>query len=270
MDLHLTAYDIAYSEIAQKLLKKVGEEVYGEYIGQLSWMTTEEYRRFIARLAPTPDFHVLEIGSGNGGAAVYLATTTQAHVTGLDSSEAGVQLATELARSKGLEDRVQFRHGDATRPLPFGDNTFDAVFANDTFSLLPDRLSLLRQCHRVLRTGGRLLFTDPMVLVGIVSSEEVAVRTWAGAACLVPPGENERLLHLAGFEVLSYEDLTESVVVVARRQAAAFEKFRTELVENMGEEICEGLIRSTTMSQTLADQKRLVRIAYLARKAASR
>ena len=69
MDLHLDAYDIAYSDIGQEMLSKVGHEVYGEYIGQLSWMTIEEYRRFIARLAPTEDSHVLEIGSGSGGGA---------------------------------------------------------------------------------------------------------------------------------------------------------------------------------------------------------
>ncbi|MDE3134999.1 MAG: methyltransferase domain-containing protein [Acidobacteriota bacterium] len=267
MDLHLDAYDIAYSDIGQEMLRKVGEEVYGEYIGQLSWMTTEEYRRFIARLAPTADSHVLEIGSGNGGAAVYLATTTGARATGLDNNEAGIQRAVALAKEKGLEDRVHFRFGDAMRPLSFADGTFDAIFANDTFSLLPDRIGLLRQCHRVLRPGGRLLFTDPMVLVGIVTSDEIAVRTWAGAACLIPQGENEHLLQLAGFELLSCEDLTESVVTVARRQAAAFEKFRDELINSMGQEICDGLISSTAMAETLADQKRLIRIAYLARKA---
>jgi SAM-dependent methyltransferase len=156
------------------------------------------------------------------------------------------------------------------RPLPFSENTFDAVFANDTFSLLPDRIGLLRQCHRVLRPGGRLLFTDPMVLVGIVTSDEIAVRTWAGAACLIPRGENENLLQLAGFELLSYEDLTESVVTVARRQAAAFEKFREDLINSMGPEICEGLITSTAMAEKLADQKRLIRIAYLSRKGSAR
>ena len=267
MDLHLDAYDIAYSDVAQELLNKVGQEVYGEYIGQLSWMTIEEYRRFIARLGPTADSHVLEIGCGNGGAAVYLAMTTKARVTGLDNSEAGLRHAVALAKAKGLDGWVEFRLGDATRPLPFADGTFDAVFANDTFSLLPDRTGLLRQCHRVLRPGGRLLFTDPMVLVGIVTSDEIAVRTWAGAACLIPRGENEQLLQLAGFQLLSYEDLTESVVVVARRQAAAFEKYREQIVGSMGQEIYDGLASSTGMSETLADQKRLIRIAYLARKA---
>lgn len=269
MNIHLDAYDIAYSEVGQQLLHKVGQEVYGEYLGQLSWMTTEEYRRFIARLAPTPESHVLEIGSGNGGAAVYLATTTKARATGLDNNEAGIRWAVALSREKGVEDRVEFRLGDATKPLPFADNTFDAVFANDTFSLIPDRAALLRQCHRVLRPGGRLLYTDPMVLVGVVASEEIAVRTWAGASWLIPQGGNERLLQEAGFELVSQEDLTESVVTVARRQATAFGRFREEVVSSMGEEIYEGLAQSTAMAAKLAEQRRLVRIAYLSRKTAS-
>jgi SAM-dependent methyltransferase len=269
MDIHLDAYDIAYSEVGQQLLRKVGEEVYGEYIGQLSWMTTEEYRRFIARLAPTPDTHVLEIGSGNGGAAVYLATTTKARATGLDNNEAGIRWAEALSKAKGVEDRVNFRLGDATEILPFDDGTFDAVFANDTFSLIPDRARLLRQCHRVLRPGGRLLFTDPMVLVGIVTSDEIETRSWAGLSCLIPRGENERLLEEAGFELLTYEDLTESVVAVARRQAAAFRKFREEITSNLGEEIYDGLVKSTGMAELLASERRLIRIAYLSRKAAA-
>lgn len=269
MDIHLDAYDIAYSDVGQELLKKIGEEVYGEYIGQLSWMTTEEYRRFIARLAPTPDSHILEIGSGNGAAAVYLATATKARATGLDNNEAGIRRAEALSKAKGVQDRVEFRLGDATRPLPFEDNTFDAIFVNDTFSLIPDRAGLLRQCHRVLRPGGRLLYTDPMVLVGIVTSDEIVMRSWAGVSCLIPRGGNERLLEAAGFELLSYEDLTESVIVVARRQAVAFRRFREDIISNLGEEIYDGLVRSTGMAETLASERRLIRIAYLSRKIAA-
>lgn len=268
MDIHLDAYDIAYSEVGQELLKKFGEEVYGEYLGQLSWMTTDEYRRFIDRLAPASNSHVLEIGSGNGAAAVYLALATKVRATGLDNNEAGIGCAKALAKRKGLEDRVDFRLGNAADPLPFADNTFDAVFANDTFSLIPDRASLLRECYRVLRSGGRLLFTDPMVLVGMVTSDEIAERTWAGLSCLIPKGENERLLLEAGLELLSCEDLTESVVVVARRQAAAFHRFREDIVSRLGSEIYDGLVKSTRMAEVLADQRRLIRIAYLSRKPA--
>lgn len=270
MEIHLDAYDIAYSDMGQELLKKIGEDVYGEYLGQLSWMTTEEYRRFIARLAPTADSRVLEIGSGNGAAAVYLAKATKARATGLDNNESGIERAKALAKARGVDDRVEFRLGDATQPLPFADNTFDAVFANDTFSLIPDRASLLCQCHRVLRPGGRLLYTDPMVLVGIVTSDEIAVRSWAGLSCLNPRGENERLLEATGFELLTYDDLTESVVMVANRQAVAFAKFRDDIVNNLGEEVYDGLVNSTSMAGTMARQRRLLRIAYLSRKAASR
>ena len=261
-------YEMAYSDLGQQMLNAIGQEIYGEYIGQLSWMTTEEYRKFIARLGPTADSHVLEIGCGNGAAAVYLATSTGARVTGLDRCESGLRFARELAKNKGLDGRAEFRAGDASRVFPFADASFDAIFANDTFSLIPDRTALLRECHRVLRPGGRLLFTDPMVLCGIVTSEEIETRTWAGASCVTPRGENETLLERIGFTLASREDLTESVVVVARRQAGVFERYRQEIIAGMGQEIFDGLARSTAMAERLADQKKLIRIAYLAEKAA--
>ncbi|HEV2385849.1 MAG TPA: methyltransferase domain-containing protein [Candidatus Acidoferrales bacterium] len=270
MGAEVSRFEIAYSDAGDAVLRRIGEEVYGEYIGQQGWMTTEEYRRFIARLAPQPDSHILEIGAGTGGCAVYLAATTESRVTGLEIVESGVRRGEALAKAKGLENRVAFRCADAARPLPFGDDSFDAVFSNDSFHHLADRLSLFRQCHRVLHTGGRLLFTDPMVLAGIVSSDEIRQRSWGPPACLVPHGENERLLQLAGFEIMSWDDLTEDVVVVARRQAAAFEKHRNELIQLFGAEGYQGLVNYTAMAGTLADQKRLMRVAYLSRKAASR
>jgi SAM-dependent methyltransferase len=270
MVAEVNPYEIAFTDAGDALLRRIGEEVFGEYIGQLSWMTTEEYRRFIARLAPLPDSHILEIGAGNGGCAVYLAATTQSRVTGIDILESGIRRGAALAHARGLDNRVEFRCADAGRPLPFGDSMFDAAFAGDSIIHVPDRLFLFRQCHRVLHTDGRLLFTDPMVLAGIVSSDEIRRRSWGTPACLVPRGENERLLQLAGFEILSWDDLTEAVVVVARRQSAALEKYRVDLVKLFGEEGYRGLVGYMETAYKLADQKRLIRMAYLARKAASR
>ena len=53
---------------------------------------------------------------------------------------------------------------DASRPLPFRAETFDAVVSNDAMCHIRDRLGVLRDWHRVLKPGGRALFTDAMVL----------------------------------------------------------------------------------------------------------
>jgi ubiquinone/menaquinone biosynthesis C-methylase UbiE len=62
--------------------------------------------------------------------------------------------------------RVSFQLVDAGQRLPFPDASFDALFCDDAINHLPDRARLFADWHRVLKPGGRLLFTDPVVVTG--------------------------------------------------------------------------------------------------------
>ncbi|MCE7997563.1 MAG: class I SAM-dependent methyltransferase [Rhodobiaceae bacterium] len=69
-------------------------------------------RHIAAKLRLSPDTHVLDIGCGWGGMALYLAQETGARVTGVTLSEEQHKIATERAALAGLSDRVQFRLQD--------------------------------------------------------------------------------------------------------------------------------------------------------------
>ena len=150
--------------------------------------------------------HVLEVGSGSGGPAVYLAAARGCRVTGVDINEHGVRNAEQLAVARGVADRVTFQTVDASKPLPFPAARFDAVLSNDAMCHISNRLEVLSEWHRVLRPHGRILFTDAMVVTGLVSQEELAVRSSTGFYFFLPPGENERLIAGAGFTLLVSED----------------------------------------------------------------
>ena len=128
------------------------------------------------------------------------------------------------------------------------------------------RLAALGEWYRVLRPGGRALFTDAMVVTGIVSHEEIATRSSIGFYLFVPPGENERLLKAAGFEILGVEDVTQNAADVARRWHDARARQQEALVAREGPANFEGLQRFLLCVHTLSVERRLSRYAYLAAK----
>lgn len=257
-------YGTAYGNFATAVLGEVRRETYGEDFGQSSWVTGDEYRRFFRLLELAAGGHVMDVGCGSGGPAVFLARETGCRVTGVDVSEAGIHAGQTLALKAGLSDRVQFRKADAREPLPFPNGTFDALVCMDAVCHMPDRARLLAEWHRVLRTGGRLLYTDPVVVTGPVSNEELATRSSTGYFEFLPPGVNERLIAQAGFERVTAEDTTDNEVEVSRRWHAARQKRADDLTRLEGEATFAGFQRFLDTTHRLVNERRLSRFAYMA------
>ena len=201
-------YDNVYGDFASDAEYAVRREAYGEDLGQSSWLTADEWLGFADLLGVGEQSEVLEVGSGSGGPAVYLAVARGCRVTGVDINENGVRNARALARSRGVTERAQFEAVDAREPLPFPAERFDAIVSNDAMCHIAGRPAVLRDWHRLLKPGGRALFTDALVVTGPVSHEEIAARSSIGYYLFVPPGTNEAMLREAGFELLAVHDVT--------------------------------------------------------------
>jgi hypothetical protein len=106
-----------------------------------------------------------------------------------------------------------------------------------------------------------------MVLTGVASHEELAIRSSIGFYLIVPPGANEALLAEAGFTVRAVQDVTDNEVQVASRWLQARARHRAALVAREGEANFEGLQRFLSCVHTLSAERRLSRFAYLAEKA---
>jgi SAM-dependent methyltransferase len=261
-------YNNVYGDFAGSVELAVRRETYGEDMGQSSWLTAREWLQFADQLGVAAGSEVLEIGSGSGGPAVYLALARSCRVVGVDINEHGVRNASRLAETGGVADRARFQVIDAGRSLPFPDASFDTVISNDAMCHIEKRLPVLRDWHRVLRPGGRALFTDAMVLTGAVSHEELAIRTSIGFYLVVPPGENERLIQEAGFEMLEAKDVTGNALEVSHRWHDARARHREALIAREGQTNFDGLQRFLACVHTLSAERRLSRFAYLARKPA--
>jgi SAM-dependent methyltransferase len=261
-------YDATYSRFQLDARQRVRLDTYGHDLGQNSWLTIDEWRTALGWLGLAPGSRVLDVACGSGGPARWLARETGATVVGVDSNRHAVRTAGELARQEGLDALASFQQADAGRPLPFDDASFDAVVCVDAINHLPDRAGVLRDWHRLLAPGGWALFTDPIVVTGLLSSQEIARRASIGYFVFALRGEDERLLREAGFELVRCQDTTASVALVARRWHDARARYRTELLDDEGEETFTGMQRFLATVRALAEQRRLSRYTFLGRKEA--
>lgn len=261
-------YGTAYGNFATRAMEGVRRETYGEDFGQSSWVTAEEYRRFFEMLALRAGEHVLDVGCGSGGPALFLARETSCRVTGVDINEAGIRAGESLARESGMDSAVTFNRADVCEPLPFSTGAFNALVCLDVVCHLRDRGRLFKDWHRVLGAGGRLLLTDPVVVTGLVSKDDLAARSSTGHFEFCPPGVNEGLLRDAGFELEPTQDGTENETAVSQRWHDARQKRAPELTRLEGEETFAGLQRFLATVHRLCAERRLSRHIYLARKVA--
>ncbi|MFX1519789.1 MAG: class I SAM-dependent methyltransferase [Promethearchaeota archaeon] len=115
------------------------------------------------RLANLADINenstVLDIASGKGASAIFLAKKFNCNVIGIDLSEALVRKATELSKTKGVADQVFFKVSDAER-LPFKTDSFDAIISECSLCLFPNKKTALKEMYRVLNDEGKLALSD--------------------------------------------------------------------------------------------------------------
>jgi ubiquinone/menaquinone biosynthesis C-methylase UbiE len=107
----------------------------------------------------TPESRVLDVASGTGTSAFFLAERFGCHVVGIDYSSQNIAQANELAKTKGLAFCIRFERGDAER-LPYPTAAFDAVLCECAFCTFPDKFAAAREFARVLRPKGQVGLSD--------------------------------------------------------------------------------------------------------------
>ena len=153
---------VDYSEIhridspANRLLRK---DVWppGNDLGQQSFATLRYFDEMVDRLGMAPGVRVLDIGSGSGGPAVYMASRSGCHMTGVEVNEVGVEVAQRIAATSDLGDRIAFVQADGMA-MPFGDASFDIAISMNVMNVFPDKVAMFREVRRVLRPGGTWAF----------------------------------------------------------------------------------------------------------------
>ncbi|MGW7354274.1 glycine/sarcosine N-methyltransferase [Streptomyces sp. NPDC054784] len=121
--------------------------------------------RMAAKLAPAEGTVVLDLGSGYGGSARYLAEEHGCRILALNLSEVENERHRHLNAERGLTGAIEVVDGSFEK-IPYPDASVDVVWSQDAFLHSGNRRRTLEEVARVLRPGGRLIFTDPMAVDG--------------------------------------------------------------------------------------------------------
>ena len=166
-----------------------------------------------------PGKRVLDVASGTGASAVFLAQQFGCEVVGLDYSAELLGQARRRARKAGLDHLARFELGDSER-LPFRDGTFDALICECSFCTFPDKRSAAHEFARVLKAGGRVGLSD-VTLNGPLPPELTGLL--AHIVCIadaLPLDRYAALVQEAGFGIDRVEMHTEALTSMVRNARA--------------------------------------------------
>ena len=193
------------------------EKMYGE--GFQSPGGLDAVKSFCRRLCMRQGMKILEVGSGLGGSAFYLAETYGAEVLGLDVSAEMVALSNERKEEKGLSN-VSFRQGDIqTSDLETG--IFDLVWTRDCILYVSEKNLVWSNVYAALKPGGQLFVTDFCRGRGPLSDK---FETYLEECRyhLLTLDAYVRTLGAAGFRQIRMEDITTAFVGALRHEQERF------------------------------------------------
>jgi ubiquinone/menaquinone biosynthesis C-methylase UbiE len=170
---------------------------------------------------------VVDFCAGLGGPARYLAYRYGADVTGIELTPARVKGAEDLTRRVGLQQKVRIIEGDVLQ-VPLSDANFDVVVSQEALLHVPDKERALAEAFRILKPGGRLVFTDWVAHRPLSGADKELM--WQGMAVtdLYSLQTYAALVRKAGFSVNSVEDLTVDWGIILKQRLAMYIKLRTE------------------------------------------
>ena len=211
---------------------EIERRVLGCDYGGTSWTTQDEAIRIREFLDLRPGVRLLDVGSGSGWPALYLAKLAGCEVFLTDTPVNGLQIAIGRAKSDGLEARSRAL-GATGAALPFAESTFDAISHSDVLCCLPSKLAVLEECRRVARSNARMAFSV-IAPAHSLSSEDRRRVLETGPPYVEAPDDYAALLRVANWRILDRIDVTNEFLRSIELRNAAMEATKDAVVALLG------------------------------------
>lgn len=240
-DLNHYYYHLYYqfqgrSNWMEKIWSEAFGEAYPKGLEHYGYVTRNDLRVFSEALTLPSGSKVLDIGCGKGGPGLFLAQENDWELTGIDLIPAAVEQASQFKAQFQLKYPANFLEGRFYN-IPVADDTMDAVISFDSLWATPDKIEALRNVKRVLKPGGKFMFTHWDLLAQ----------------------ESVPLLQMSGLSFVSREE-TSNWIDYQRKVYEGISQYQNEIFEEMGD-AARMLFHEASASPPYLDQS--VRRIYL-------
>ena len=200
-------------------------------------------RRTVERIAsrlrdPSEETRVLDIGSGYGGAARFLARSHGCRVSALNLSDVENETARRLNKEQGLDGKIEVVDG-SFQEIRQPDESFDAVWSQDALLHSGNREQVVKEVARVLKPEGQFVFTDPMQADDCPEGLLQPILDRIHLEDLGAPAFYRAAAEKAGLCEVGFDDLTQHLVTHYARVLEETEKRGDDLLEVVSPEYIE-------------------------------
>ena len=175
--------------------------------------------------------HVLDLCCGLGGPARYLAYHYGCRVTGVDMNTDRLAGAVRLTERTKLQDRVLFHHANALQ-TGLADETFDVIVSQEAFCHIPNKKALITECARLLKPGGRIVYTDILARSSMTDEIRSRLETEMVFSELSTSEQYCHLLEEKGCEVIEVEDLSDNWAQILIDRLAMYRSLKEQTVSS--------------------------------------
>lgn len=205
-----------------------------------------------------PGDYVLDVGCGYGATARHLARTYGCRVLATNISERELEHGREMTSDAGLEALVEFAWADF-HDLPYEAGTFDYYWSQEAFLHAADKGRVLAEAARVLRPGGRLVFTDLLVRRGTSEADRARIYDRVKSPDMWDTGDYRAALSEAGLTVERHRDWSVNVAPSYAWVRRELERRRAEFERRIGKDVVD---KTSTALQFWVDAARDGKIGW--------
>lgn len=214
----------------------------------------------------TRDQNILDVCSALGGPARHLARTYGCKVTGLDATQHMIDEAIKRTQNEPYTNLIDYRLGNAI-DMPFKAETFDVVWGQDAWCYITDKNKLIEECYRVLKTGGKVAFTDWLQVGNMTEHEWNDLNSFMAFPYMETLDGYDEILKQTGFEIHSKEDVSPDFTEHCHLYQNTLRKdLKDGIISKYGAEMFEVADNGLNLWVKAADEGKVGRGRIIARK----